>query len=517
MIKATRIAATAALILLAALQLVARADERPNIIFLMTDDQSTYSLGCYGNSDIKTPNIDQLAAAGMVFDRHYANTAICMASRATVMTGLYEYRTGCNFGHGHMQQSIWNRSYPILLRKAGYRTGFAGKFGFEIVGSANDEDALPLPKDDFDLWGGSPGQTNYKTKRNESMKSYADEYPHSSLSYGAFGRDFIKQSVETDKPFCLSISFKAPHKPATPDPRFDHVYKDATFRKPANFGREAGAHFSPQSKTDRQYERFFSWNYADKYDEVMRLYHRQIHAVDAAVGMITKSLKANGVADNTVIIFTSDNGFLCGSHGYGSKVLPYEEASRIPLIMFDPRDSNSGKGIRCGELSSLIDIAPTIMDLAGVDTPDSIDGRSLTQLYRDPKSSIHDDIALINVWGQPSTHSLTVVTRDRKYIYWAYAGDGMKEAEELYDLAADSGEMQNLAARSGHETSLADMRQRYGNYVDRWNTDSISSNGYQPYGTIFDRNVKWDAKKDLYPKPRRIPKPAPKPNRKKKK
>ena len=514
MTKPTNILAFTALILFFALPAQAFADERPNIVFLMTDDQSTYSLGCYGNEDVITPNIDQLAAAGVVFDRHYANTAICMASRATVMTGLYEYRVGCNFSHGHMLQSTWKKTYPMLLRDAGYRTAFAGKFGFEVQENADSKEPLPLPADDFDMWGGGPQQTQYRTASNKSMKKYAKKHPHSSTSYGAFGQDFIKESVTAKKPFCLSISFKAPHKPATPDPRFDHVYKDATFKKPANYGREAGAHFAEQSKTDRQYERFFSWNYADKYDEVMRTYHQQIYGVDVAVGMITDALKEHGVANNTVVIFTADNGFLCGSHGYGSKVLPYEEASRVPLVIFDPREENSGKGLRSSALSGLIDIAPTILELAGVEAPDSIDGKSLTTLYRDPKASIHEDIALINVWGRRPTHSLTVVTQDRKYIYWAFAGNGMKETEELYDLAADSGEMQNLASRSGHEGSLNEMRQRYDHFVNSWNKASVPMHGYQPYGTIFDRNVGWEEKKDLYPKPQRLSQPKKKKKKK---
>ncbi|QEG23623.1 sulfatase family protein [Mariniblastus fucicola] len=500
------------LILLTIFRLPAFADERPNIVFLMTDDQSTYSLGCYGNSDVKTPNLDRLAAAGVVFDRHYANTAICMASRATVMTGLYEYRTGCNFTHGSMLESTWKRSYPVLLRDAGYRTAFAGKFGFETKANPDDKDNLPLPSDDFDMWGGGPGQTNYATKHNESMKSYAKEFPHSTLSYGAFGRDFINQSAKLNQPFCLSISFKAPHKPARPDRRFDHVYKDATFRKPLNYGREAGAHFSPQSKTDRQYERFHSWKYADRYDEVMATYHQQIHGVDAAVGMIVKALEASGAAENTVIIFTSDNGFLCGSHGYGSKVLPYEEASHVPLIMFDPREENSGKQLRCDALSGLIDIAPTILDLASIEIPEPVDGASLVSLYRDPKSSIHDDITLTNVWGHPATHSLSVVTRDKKYIYWAYAGGGMQAAEELYDLGSDSLEMQNVAKRSGYESTMNEMRQRYDQHVRAWKSDAVPFHNYQQYGTIFDRHLDWDSKKDLYPNKKPAKKPQQKPN-----
>ncbi len=490
-----------ALLLFAFLPANGHADERPNIVFLMTDDQSTYSMGCYGNDDVQTPNLDRLAKAGIVFDRHYATTAICMASRATVMTGMYEYKTGCNFMHGHMLHSTWKNSYPMLLREAGYTTAFAGKFGFETKATRDDKQALPLPANDFDRWGGGPGQTSYQTKKNKSMSAYAKEFPHSTMSYGAFGRDFIDDSAAAKKPFCLSISFKAPHKPATPDKRFNDVYAGKKFRKPKNFGREAGKHFSAQSKTDRQYERFYSWNYADKYDEVMAKYHQQIHGVDAAVGMIVEAIEKAGVADNTIIIYTSDNGFLCGSHGYGSKVLPYEESSRVPLIVYDPRSQNSHKSIRCESLTGLIDIAPTVLNIAEIPAPENIDGRNLLDLYADPSATIHDDLVLINVWGQPSTHGLTVVTQDTKYIYWGYGGDGMSPTEELYDLHHDSAEMTNLASRSASEPTLRAMRQKYDDHVARWNTKAVPYNGYQPYGKIFDRNTDWQQKEKLYPQP----------------
>ena len=137
-------------------------------------------------------------------------------------------------------------------------------------------------------------------------------------------------------------------------------------RSPSNYGREHGEHFSKQSKQGRQYVRFEEWGYHDKYDEVMATYHQQIYAIDVAVGMIREALEEQGVADNTVIIYTSDNGFFCGSHGYGSKVLPYEEASRVPLIIYDPRHPNSGKQLRCDALTGNIDFAPTILKLAGL-------------------------------------------------------------------------------------------------------------------------------------------------------
>ncbi|MBT3637680.1 MAG: sulfatase-like hydrolase/transferase, partial [Opitutae bacterium] len=159
------------------LLLVGRQAKRPNIIFLFTDDQSSYSLGCYGNKDVKTPHIDSLSSSGMTFDHHYDTTAICMASRVNVMTGLYEYRHGCNFDHGPLTEKLWKTSYPIRLRKAGYLTAFAGKFGFDVrKGTGKGQKYLPV--EDFDKWGGGPGQTNYATAKNPSMKAYAKKYPH---------------------------------------------------------------------------------------------------------------------------------------------------------------------------------------------------------------------------------------------------------------------------------------------------------------------------------------------------
>lgn len=162
------------------------AGERPNIVFLFADDQCTYSMGCYGTPGAKTPHLDQLAADGMIFDRHYDTTAICMASRANVMTGMYEYKTGCNFEHGALLAEHWNRSYPILLRADGYQTAFAGKFGFEVT--RRPEKKGELPEMDFDRWGGGPGQTSYATRKNASMREYAEEYPHSTVSPPIFSR-----------------------------------------------------------------------------------------------------------------------------------------------------------------------------------------------------------------------------------------------------------------------------------------------------------------------------------------
>ncbi|WP_436298270.1 sulfatase family protein [Stieleria mannarensis] len=471
-------------------------DSKPNLVFLFADDQCTYSLGCYGNKDVKTPHMDQLARDGVVFDKHYNTTAICMASRANVFTGMYEYKTGCNFTHGNMHADVWAKSYPVLLREAGYLTAFAGKFGIVVEGKG-------LCEDDFDFWGGGPGQTNYATAKNKSMQKYADKYPHSTLSYGAFGQDVIRESVKQDKPFCLSISFKAPHKPATPDPRFDDVYAGKSFTKPANFGREHGQHLSPQSKTGRQYPRFFDWKYDSDYDGEMAKYHQQVYAIDVALGMIRDELKAQGVADNTVVIYTSDNGYICGSHGYGSKVLPMEESSRVPLMIYDPRSPVSGKQLRCDQLTGNIDFAPTMLELAGLPIPANMDGKSLLGLLQNPDQGGHDQLAFINVFGPLSTHSLTCLTKQYKYTYWWYGDDTMEPAEELFDTQNDPLELTNLADSSGSVTVLDQMRKRYDQELAKWKEQAVDYNNYQRYGTLFDRTIPLAKKSDQMPGNRR--------------
>lgn len=460
---------------------------KPNIIYLMADDQNLASVGCYGNTEVFTPNMDKIGEKGIVFARHYNTTSICMASRASVFTGMYEYKTGTNFSHGKMKPDVWEKSYPVLLREAGYLTAFAGKFGFEVDGKG-------LCADDFDFWGGGPGQTNYKTSDNPSMAAYADEFPHSTLSYGAFGRDVIRAAAKTDKPFCLSISFKAPHRPVEPDPKFDHIYEGKTFTKPANFGRDAGAHMPEQSKQGRQYARFHEWKYSTDYDGVMAKYYQLIYGIDVAVGMILDELEKQGIAENTVLIYTSDNGYICGAHGYASKVLPMEESSHAPLLIYDPRSAAAGQKKWCQALTGNIDFAPTILDLAGVQIPENMDGESLLPLLQDPEKQVHEQLAFINAWGGKPIQCLSCITPNWKYTYWCYGDSTMNPSEELYDLANDPLEMNNLATDPAASDKLNEMRARYDKELEKWKQEAVSYNNYKKYGMVFDRSVPWQEK-----------------------
>lgn len=479
------------------------AETRPNIIFLFTDDQAYDTLGVYGNPDVKTPHIDSLGSQGVVFDRHYNTTAICMASRANVMTGLYEYKTGTNFMHGPMSEAIWRKSFPVLLRDAGYRTGFGGKFGFAVVddprkgGRESSYDDLPLG--DFDFWVGGVGQTSYDTEKNKYLARFADRYPHSSRAYGAAGQEFIIESVKAGDPFCLTVFFKAPHRPAQPDPFFDDVYKNTVFRKLPNYGREAGAHLAEQSRMGRQFPRFKSWGYdtGESYQKALRTYNQQIHGVDYAVGMIREELERQGVADNTLIIFTSDNGFFNGSHGMGSKVLPYEEGARVPMIIYDPRVS--GKQRRVSSVTGNVDVAATILDAAGLKVPKEMDGVSLMPVVNGKSDSVRESVPVFNVWGTQGTATMAIITETHKYVYWPY-GEEFEPSEELFDLQADPYELKNLISETKQAKVLSSLRSAYRKQLRHWKVNAVPYNHYQPFGIILDPEVAWADKKDFFPK-----------------
>jgi arylsulfatase A-like enzyme len=463
------------------------AATKPNIIFLLADDLASGAVGTSGNKDVITPHIDKLAQDGVRFVHHYDTTAICMASRATMLTGLYEYRHGCNFGHGDLARRFLENSYPVLMRQAGYFTGFAGKVGFELKGE-KFESLAPL----FDQWAGGPGQTYYETAKNAGIAKYAPHYPHSTRAYGAWAQEFIKSARQSGKPFCLSISFKAPHLPFDPDPIDLKLYeKVKTFTRPQNYGAEKGTHLSPQVHTSRAATGYREW--ITDYDNTVRNYYALITGVDAALGMIREELERQGLDKNTVIIFTSDNGYNCGSHGFGDKVIPYEEASKAPLIIFDPRLPAEKNGKTCEALTGNIDMAATIFALSGTPAPAGIDGKSLLPLLEDPGDQVRESLPLFNFWGIKSAQSMSVVTPHWKYIYWYY-GEGMQPTEELFNLVNDRYEMTNAVADPKHADTLASLRKHYDTALAAIAPHVAPGHGYENYPVLFSRAIPWERK-----------------------
>ncbi len=463
---------------------------RPNIVFLMADDQQAFALGYAGNKDVKTPNIDKLASRGLVFDRCYSTSPICMPARATVMTGMYEFKTGCNFGTGGVNEKVWRScGYPVLLKKSGYMVGFAGKWGIRTEGGFEYAKT-------FDMWGGFDGfgQGSYETGRNSSLRKYADRYPHVTKALAAFAVDFIAAAVKSGKPFCLSISFKAPHKPH----RFfekdtEGLYDGVVFQRRGNYGEEYRRILPSQASLGRQFAQWGEWA-PEVFQEHMVRYCRLVSGVDIAVGMITDALKRYGVAEDTVVIFTSDNGYALGSHGFQGKCLPYEEQSRIPLVIVAPGSGCAGK--RTDALVANIDFAPTILDFAGVPKPAAMDGVSLKPLLMDRNAKLHNDIMLIQNWGTGKcdfNKTLAVVSDRWKYIFWPYGDKNINPSEELYNLTDDPLEVDNLVKRNANPEVLARMRRVYGKDLDLWKSECVES--YRSFGTLFDRGVSWREKR----------------------
>jgi arylsulfatase A-like enzyme len=498
MLAAVAAATAVSCFALAALASDATADRRPNIVFLLADDQRFDSLGCMGNREIHTPNIDRLAAEGVLFRRHYDTTAICMASRASIMTGLYEYHHGCNFDRGSMGRETFMFSYPVLLRQEGYRVGFAGKFGFPVTSgptsqSKESEDREPI--DQFDWWGGWVGQGSYETKKDPHLSKYATQYPHVSRALGAAACDFIKDSAASGKPFCLSISFKAPHHPYTPDPLDLDLYRGVTFSKPGNWGREKGAHLPEQARRSRMYQsEFGEWSDDRQFQKSLALYYQLINGNDVAVGMIREQLARSGVADNTVVIYTSDNGWMCGDHGLGGKVFPYEGASRAPLIICDPR-RRMAAGKTCDALTANVDMAPTILDFARVPVPRAMDGVSLVPLLDQPGQRVHDALLLMNAWPWSAEQLvMSVVMPEWKYIYWFYGDKTIEPVEELYDMQRDPLELHSEAAVPDQAQVLGRMREAYDRQLAQARASCIQANQYPAFLASADRTVPWRSK-----------------------
>ncbi len=413
------------------------------------------------------------------------------------MTGLYEYRHGCNFSHGDLKRQFFEQSYPVKLRQAGYFTGFAGKIGFLI----EDEEFTAFERE-FDVWAGGPGQTHYETTKNKGIAQYADKYPHCSRAYGAWAQDFMKKAKQSGKPFCMSVSFKAPHLPFTPDPIDLALYESRkSFTRPSNYGAVNGKHLSPQVWTSRAATGYREW--VNDYDHHVRLYYALITGVDTAVGMIREELDRQGLAENTVIICTSDNGYNCGSHGFGDKVIPYEEGSKSPLIIFDPRLPKHHAGRVCDAVTANVDMTATIFALASVPTPEDIDGKSLLPLLTNTKGKVRDWLPLFNHWGTASAQSMAVVSAEWKYIHWYYAGRLRPEdpatnpTEELFHLAVDRSEMTNVATDALFASELAAARATYDAALAAMKTKVIQGHSYDAYPVLFDRFTSWESKEPL--------------------
>lgn len=346
--------------------------ERPNIVLLITDDQRNDSLGCAGHPVLLTPAIDGLAAEGVRFENAFVTTPICAASRASILTGTWERRHGYTFGTPPLSAEQIAQSYPGLLRAAGYHTGFIGKYGVRAP-----DDAPALMYDYFRSYE-QPFRVQLADGSTRHLTDIAQDDALEFLG-----------GCERERPFCLTVSFNAPHAedanradPYPYSPPEAGLYLDCELPPPlvsSEFWRGLPEFFASSLNRERW---FWRWDTPEKYDRFLRDHYRMISGIDRVIGRILDELESRGLADNTVVLFTGDNGYYMGSRGFAGKWSHFEESLRVPLVIRDPRVATRARGRLASELALNVDLAPTILDLAGVAAPASYQGTSLVPLVR---------------------------------------------------------------------------------------------------------------------------------------
>lgn len=425
------------------------AAERPrNVVFILTDDQRADTLGVTGNPVIQTPNLDALARRGVLFENNFVTTSICPVSRASILTGQYASHHGLWGFSDSMSYASAQRMYPSVLRNAGYNVGFVGKWG---IGGVPAGDRF----DHFSGFASGPYYEDYEMPRGE----------HLTVRIAAEAMDFLA-TQNRDTPFCLSVSFKAPHVPFVPIPELRTLYEGTYFEPPASVSWEAYQRLPPVLRGDVMTARCFRRSWDDPeitysgltYQQWMANYYRMVSGIDQQVGKLVDALQQLGLADDTAIVFTSDNGLFLADRLLCGKWFMYEESIRTPMIVFDPRAPQTAGTVR-SEMSLNIDVHPTICALADVTVPDGTDGRSLLPLIRDEATQWRDEWFYEHLFEHERVPKSEGVRTERwKYVTYVET-DPLQE--ELYDLQTDPGETSNLAAVPEHQATLDQMRARH--------------------------------------------------------
>jgi arylsulfatase len=425
-----------------------------NILILYADDWRHDTLGVAGNPVVKTPNLDRLAAEGVRFRHSYVTTAICGVSRASYLTGQYMSR------HGNPAfdafRTPWEETWPGLLRTNGYHVGHVGKW---------HNGRFPAERFDFGrAYGGKhflkqpDGTTIHVTKKNELD-----------------ALEFLR-TRPADKPFSLTVSFFATHaedehpRQYLFQPESADLYRDATIPVPLTAG-DAFFRLLPPFIANEKNEGRHRWHWRfdtpQKYQEYMKAYYRLVTEVDTTAGRILDELKARGLERDTLVIFTTDNGYFHGEHGLADKWYPYEESIRVPLIIRDPRARRRSE-VR-DEMVLNVDLAPTILGYAGLAPAPRMQGRDLAPLYvkggrggtggRRPQAKWRDQFfyehaTIRNVDFIPSSAAL--VRKEIKYLYWPDFN-----YEELFDLRRDPHETRNLIGDPAYADRLTALRREF--------------------------------------------------------
>jgi len=493
-----------------------RGAKRPNLVFILTDDHRADQLGCYGHPFLRTPHLDRLAEEGTLFEQAFVTSAICTPSRVCFFLGQYERRHGVNFNSGTaVSPEAWRQSYPVLLRESGYFTGYVGK-NHVPLGEAGY--ASGLMEESFDYWYGGHGHLRFYPKRNhpifrnaeadtqvEILEEGALAFLEPNEAFLAGAGEFLRHRPG-DRPFCLTVSFNLPHAAGSSSmeqlPTDPELYREA-YREllpvlplsPHYLARAEIRQPRLPAAVLRSKFRQPSYDYVDTpetlRERLVRKY-QTISGIDALVGSLRAKLDELGLAGDTVILFTSDHGIMEGEFGLGGKALNYEPCLRVPMIVHDPEAPETARGQRRDELVLGIDLTATLLALAGIPVPETVQGRDLNPLVRGESPPWREAAFGENLWstyfGNPRIES--VRTAEWKYLRYfendraPFEGQEGQERlrvtdetsalyarwltasiegeapvhEELFHVAEDPDETRNLASDPAHAGTLDEMR-----------------------------------------------------------
>ncbi len=420
---------------------------KPNVIFILTDDHRWDAAGFAGNGIISTPELDRLAVEGVVFRNAFITTPISAASRASILTGMYERSHGYTFGQGNLRTTYADQSYPAILHRNGYKTAFYGKLGVDINGAAELFDSHEF----YD-------RGNASDYRGYYYKTIDGDTVHLTRYTGHRAVEFIENAAPGE-PFCLSLSFSAPHAQDNATEQYfwdresDHLYEDITIPDPL---LADDIYFESLPKEVREgYNRLrWTWRFdtPEKYQNSVKGYYRMISDVDREIGRIRSALRESRQEQNTVIIFMGDNGYFLGEKQLAGKWLMYDNSLRVPMIIYDPMGSSGD----VEDMALNIDIASTILDAAGIGIPDTYQGQSLLPYARrnDPATG-RGEFLCEHLWEMKQIPPSEGI-RTGKWKYFRYRH--IANSEELYDLESDPLEEHNLANDRRFAEKLTELR-----------------------------------------------------------
>ncbi|MER2491788.1 sulfatase family protein [Catenovulum sediminis] len=427
--------------------------KKRNIVFILTDDHRYDAMGFMDHPFMKTPHLDSIANEGVHLKNAMVTTSLCSPSRASILTGLYTHKHRVIDNNRLEQEGVIY--FAEYLQKQGYDTAYFGKWH---MGDHNDHQ-----RQGFEHWVSFAGQGHYwppKNKKNWTLNVNGERVKQKGYitdELTDYAIDWMKESQRKEKPFMMYLSHKAVHANFTPADRHKGMY-DGKVELPANHKIEDYGEHTPRWVRDQRN----SWHGVDfpYHSEVdikkyYQNYTEAFSAVDDSIGRVKQQLKDMGLYEDTLIIYMGDNGFMFGEHGLIDKRVAYETSIRVPMVMQLPSLIEGGQTIE--NVVANIDIAPTILEAAGIQKPAHMDGQSFLPLAQKKKIKWRDYFLYVYYWEKNFPQSPTVFAlRGNKFKYITYYG--LWDTDELYDLENDPKEQHNLIADPKYTKTINKMK-----------------------------------------------------------